>query len=236
MPVIPAPKQDKPKAVKEKEILQFRRELYEQQLRHNRCIPSTAASWSNDEQNRCPHHFDNLKRSANAEGHFARCRACDLEVVRLWIIFSITITFSMRCSGRCPPFTASEPRHDLRAWCQGPPWSTVFATHLRQIVGDAFPGALLYFSSSFVSLLEQLCFRLAEGLVKHPPQQLKASWSSIDSDWKLFDHISGFFPRGQIHQHSPLLRRQAIETLLSWDGALPFDTRGSFSPVLFYAH
>ena len=81
MPVAPAPKQDKPKAVKEKELLQFRRGLYEQQLRHNRCIPSTAASWPNDEQNRCPHHFDDLKWSANAEGHFARCRACDLKHV-----------------------------------------------------------------------------------------------------------------------------------------------------------
>eukprot|EP00913_Durusdinium_trenchii_P008570 g8049.t1 len=44
-PVPPPPRSDRPKAVKDKELEAFRWQLYQKQVRHGRCIPSTAADW-----------------------------------------------------------------------------------------------------------------------------------------------------------------------------------------------
>lgn len=77
----PQPRPDKPKAVKERELGEFRRLLYDRQVQHGRCIPSTAADWPTEQQNQFRHLFESLRWSANAEGHFARCKLCDLKHV-----------------------------------------------------------------------------------------------------------------------------------------------------------
>ena len=76
-PAPPPPRSDRPKAVKDKELEAFRWQLYQKQVRHGRRIPSTAADWPTEAQSLCAHPFENLRWSANAEGHFARCKLCD---------------------------------------------------------------------------------------------------------------------------------------------------------------
>lgn len=72
---------DKPKPVKEKELKDFRKSLYDAQVQGGRVVPSSAAPPPNEAQARCTHPFDGLRWSANAEGHYARCKRCDLKHV-----------------------------------------------------------------------------------------------------------------------------------------------------------
>ena len=104
-PLPPAPRQDKPKAVKEKELNDFRRQLYDRQVRNGRCHPSSAADHPTEAQYQCSHPFENLRWSANAEGHFARCRLCDLKHV---VYFSHRHGIMVATSTHDPPAGVSD--------------------------------------------------------------------------------------------------------------------------------
>ena len=81
-PVIRPPEgKDKPKPLRERELLDFRRSLYESQCQGDRLTPSGASAAPTEAQARCHHPFDELRWSANAEGHYARCKRCDLKHV-----------------------------------------------------------------------------------------------------------------------------------------------------------
>ena len=83
-PVPPPARQDQPKALKEKALKTFRRQLYDNQLRGQRCIPSRAADGATELQYQCNRPFESLRWSANVEGHFAPCTLCDLKHVIYW--------------------------------------------------------------------------------------------------------------------------------------------------------
>lgn len=79
------PTDEMPAALKTKKLEEFRRALYEERVdRKGRLIPSEAASPPTEEQRKCPHPWNRLRWSANAQGHFARCRSCDLKNVLYW--------------------------------------------------------------------------------------------------------------------------------------------------------
>ena len=70
-----------PKKVKERKLADFRKSLYDEQWDGKRLIPSTCAPVPSATQTRCNHPFDQLRWSANADGHYARCKKCDLKHV-----------------------------------------------------------------------------------------------------------------------------------------------------------
>ena len=77
-----APSKDKSKVLKDKELAQMRKALYEERVDGTgRLKPSTASPTPTEEQARCKHPFPDLKWSGNAEGHYARCKKCDLKHV-----------------------------------------------------------------------------------------------------------------------------------------------------------
>lgn len=79
------PTSEMPAALKQKRLEEFRRDLFEERVdRKGRLRPSDAAPVPNEEQRTCPHPWNRLRWSANAQGHFARCRACDLKNVLYW--------------------------------------------------------------------------------------------------------------------------------------------------------
>ena len=110
-PIPPAPRADKPKPVKEKELHQFRKTLYDQQVRRGRCMPSSAATCPTEAQSLCPHRFEDLKWSANAEGHFARCKTCDLKHV---VYYSNRRGAMMVSQHQPPPGVSQEARVWIR--------------------------------------------------------------------------------------------------------------------------
>ena len=110
-PIPPAPRADKPKPVKEKELQLFRKTLYYQQVRHGRCMPSSAATCPTEAQSLCPHRLEDLKWSANAEGHFARCKACDLKHV---VYYSNRHGAMMVSQHQPPPGVSQEARVWIR--------------------------------------------------------------------------------------------------------------------------
>ena len=78
------PTGEMPAALKQKRLEEFRRAMYEERVdRKGRLIPSEATTPS-EEQKKCPHPWNRLRWSANAQGHFATCRACDLKNVLYW--------------------------------------------------------------------------------------------------------------------------------------------------------
>ncbi|CAL1135188.1 unnamed protein product [Cladocopium goreaui] len=74
-------KEELPKAVKTRQLDKFRRGLYEDQLQGDRLVPSTCAPTPTTAQARCHHPFESIRWSANADGHYGRCKACDLRHV-----------------------------------------------------------------------------------------------------------------------------------------------------------
>ena len=70
---------DKAKAVKKRELDEFRQVIYRSQLEGGRCVPSTAAPKPTLSQARCTRPFEELVWSANDHGHYARCKRCDLK-------------------------------------------------------------------------------------------------------------------------------------------------------------
>ena len=72
---------DKAKAVRQRELEEFRSELYQRQLDGLRCVPSAAAPRPSEQQARCHHRYGDLLWTANQHGHFARCSRCDLKHV-----------------------------------------------------------------------------------------------------------------------------------------------------------
>ncbi|CAE7449079.1 TY1B-PR1 [Symbiodinium sp. CCMP2592] len=122
---------DKAKAVKQKELDDFRHDLYARQLQDRRCIPSQAAPRPNEKQARCRHLFGDLLWTANQHGHFARCAKCDLKHV---IYYSVRHGVLMVNQG--PPASENpEPPAD-----DGPVWSPGLAvadTGCRTAVGGA---------------------------------------------------------------------------------------------------
>lgn len=74
-------KEDLPKKVKEKKLEEFRWSLYQSQLDGSRLVPSTCSPVPTTTQARCNHYFYDLRWSANGDGHYARCKKCDLKHV-----------------------------------------------------------------------------------------------------------------------------------------------------------
>ena len=77
---------DKAKAVRQRELEEFRHDLYERQLEGHRCVPGAAAPRPSEQQARCHHRYGDLLWTANQHGHFARCSRCDLKHI---IYFSV---------------------------------------------------------------------------------------------------------------------------------------------------
>lgn len=79
------PTSEVPNALKKQQLEEFRRALFDERVdRKGRLHPSEAAEIKNEEQKKCPHPWSRLRWSANAQGHFARCRACDLKNCLYW--------------------------------------------------------------------------------------------------------------------------------------------------------
>lgn len=74
-------KEDLPRKVKEKKLEEFRWSLYQSQLDGSRLVPSTCSPVPTTTQARCNHYFYDLRWSANGDGHYARCKKCDLKHV-----------------------------------------------------------------------------------------------------------------------------------------------------------
>ena len=70
-----------PKKVKERKLADFRKSLYDEQGDGRRLILPTCAPVPCAAQTRCNPPFDQLRWSANADGHYARCKKCDLKHV-----------------------------------------------------------------------------------------------------------------------------------------------------------
>ena len=88
-PVTPEPRppkkeEDVPKAVRDKELKVFRKQLYTAQLQNGRLVPSKAAPIPTERQAQCNHAFESLRWSANQEGHYAKCTDCSLRSVIYW--------------------------------------------------------------------------------------------------------------------------------------------------------
>ena len=76
------PTEEMPAAVKTRRLEEFRRALYDERVdRKGRLIPSAAAGVPDQEQRECPHPWNRLRWTANGQGHYARCRSCDLKNV-----------------------------------------------------------------------------------------------------------------------------------------------------------
>ena len=115
---------DKAKAVKQKELDDFRRELHARQCEGTRCVPSKAAPRPSEAQARCRHHYQDLLWTANQHGHFARCAKCDLKHV---------IYYSVRHGVLMVNQEEQGPEHG-----EGPVWSPGLAvadTGCRTAVG-----------------------------------------------------------------------------------------------------
>lgn len=79
------PTSEVPNALKKQQLEEFRRALFDERVdRKGRLHPSEAAETKNEEQKKCLHPWSRLRWSANAQGHFARCRACDLKNCLYW--------------------------------------------------------------------------------------------------------------------------------------------------------
>ena len=83
---VPPGKSDgsEPKSVRDRKLATFRRDLYDRQVRGDRLTPSQAAPVPTERQALCKHPFDELRWSANQDGHYAKCRLCDLKSVIYW--------------------------------------------------------------------------------------------------------------------------------------------------------
>ena len=78
----PSTDRDVPKAIKDRDLKEFRDALYDSQvLAGGRLPPSSAAPTPTEVQARCPHPRDQLRWHANGDGHYARCKQCDLKHV-----------------------------------------------------------------------------------------------------------------------------------------------------------
>lgn len=79
------PTGEMPAALKQKQLEEFRRALYDERVdKKGRLLPSQAAPVATSEQQQRPHPWSRLRWSANGQGHFARCRGCDLKNVLYW--------------------------------------------------------------------------------------------------------------------------------------------------------
>ncbi|CAE7368424.1 RE2, partial [Symbiodinium sp. KB8] len=72
---------DKAKAVLQREMEEFRHELWQRSWNGRRTIPSSASPVASVTQARCVHRFEDLIFSGNQHAHWARCKACDLKHV-----------------------------------------------------------------------------------------------------------------------------------------------------------
>ena len=93
--IVPPMDPSLPKPVRDKNMKVFRRALYEKGLRNGRLIPSRAAPVPTETQTTCTHPFDDLRWTANGDGHFARCKRCDLKHVIYWSAHHGVLTSSV---------------------------------------------------------------------------------------------------------------------------------------------
>ena len=70
-----------PKAWKTQKLDEFRRKLHDDQWKNGRLVPSSCAPTPNATQAKCTHPFECIRWSANGEGHYGKCRKCDLQHV-----------------------------------------------------------------------------------------------------------------------------------------------------------
>ena len=74
------------KPLRDQELKTFRKQLYDSQCKDGRLIPSKAAPTPSETQARCRHPFDSLRWSANQDGHYAKCKDCDLKSCLYWTV------------------------------------------------------------------------------------------------------------------------------------------------------
>ncbi|CAJ1408326.1 unnamed protein product [Effrenium voratum] len=70
-----------PKHAREAALRDFRYELYQRQVKGGKFIPSRCSPTPTERQAACKHPFEHIKWTANQEGHYGRCRMCDLKRV-----------------------------------------------------------------------------------------------------------------------------------------------------------
>ena len=142
--ITPPEGKDKPKPIKERELADFRRSLYEGQCEGGRVIPSSAAPPPTEAQSRCTHPLDKLRWSANADGHYARCKLCDLKHVIYYSVRHGVLMVTMEHN--TPP---GVPEH-ARVWIRedkeaklyklvnsgGPSWDQVCCRVTKDIRGQ----------------------------------------------------------------------------------------------------
>lgn len=84
-PIRPPSKDESlPKPLRDRELQAFRQQLYNQQSKGGRLIPSRAAPIPTEQQAVCGHPFGSLRWSGNQDGHYAKCKDCDLKSVIYW--------------------------------------------------------------------------------------------------------------------------------------------------------
>ena len=105
---------DKAKAVRQRELEDFRKELYEHQVQGLRCTPSSAAPRPSESQARCHHRYNDLLWTANQHGHFARCSRCDLKHV---IYYSVRHGVLM--ASHCMEARENTPTSSQVPWAPG---------------------------------------------------------------------------------------------------------------------
>ncbi|CAJ1419645.1 unnamed protein product [Effrenium voratum] len=70
-----------PKHAREAALRDFRYELYQRQVKDGKFIPSRCSPTPTERQAACKHPYEHIKWTANQEGHYGRCRMCDLNHV-----------------------------------------------------------------------------------------------------------------------------------------------------------
>ena len=118
---------DKAKSQKQREVEDFRRQLYASSWNGFQCRPSRASPVPTEKQARCPHLFEDLLFTANQHGHFARCSRCDLKNV---LYFSVRHGVLMAAKGRGKQEGAENPPHTA----SGPPGQVVADSGCRTAV------------------------------------------------------------------------------------------------------
>ena len=98
--LVPPEGKDKPSQSASRSSPIFRRSIYDAQCQHGRMTPSSAAPPPTEAQARCTHPFEALRWAANADGHYARCKRCDLKHV---VYYSVRHGVLMVSMDHAPP-------------------------------------------------------------------------------------------------------------------------------------
>ena len=184
---------DKPKPVKEKELKDFRKSLYDAQMQGGRVVPSSAAPPPNEAQARCTHPFDGLRWSANAEGHYARCKRCDLKHV---------VYYSMRHGVMMVTMQHEAPEglpKEAKVWIRedkgakhykminpgGPAWEQVCCRVTKDVRGEIL-------QSKMITHEEEQDTQLKETIPGPPRDIVTEFWYVTDSRSSIYNEAAQF--------------------------------------------